>query len=69
MHYTGTLTSGAKFDSSVDRGTPFQFNIGRGEVIRGWDEGVIQMSLGEKAKLEISCEFTPKVQCLACSSY
>jgi hypothetical protein len=59
MHYTGTLTSGAKFDSSVDRGTPFKFTIGRGEVIRGWDEGVIAMSLGEKAKLDISREFSP----------
>ncbi|KAA0164928.1 hypothetical protein FNF28_03662 [Cafeteria roenbergensis] len=56
MHYTGTLTSGAKFDSSKDRGTPFKFTIGVGQVIRGWDEGVTQMSLGETAKLEITCE-------------
>lgn len=95
MHYTGTLTSGAKFDSSKDRGTPFKFTvssktrpalagrqpasfgscealatlaravctmpsptsqIGVGQVIRGRDEGVTQMSLGETAKLEITCE-------------
>jgi FK506-binding protein 1 len=54
MHYTGTLASnGKKFDSSVDRGQPFQFTIGVGQVIQGWDQGVIQMSLGEKAKLHI----------------
>ncbi|CAE7949152.1 hypothetical protein FNF27_01902 [Cafeteria roenbergensis] len=57
MHYTGTLTSGAKFDSSKDRGTPFKFTIGVGQVIRGWDEGVTQMSLGETAKLEITSDF------------
>merc|ERR1719353_1400869 len=57
MHYTGTLTDGTKFDSSVDRGQPFQFTIGVGQVIRGWDEGVIQMSLGEKAKLTITSDF------------
>ena len=57
MHYTGTLTStGAKFDSSVDRGEPFEFTIGVGEVIKGWDEGVILMSLGEKAVLHIASE-------------
>jgi FK506-binding protein 1 len=54
MHYTGTLASnGAKFDSSVDKGRPFQFVIGIGQVIAGWDEGVMQMSLGEKANLKI----------------
>ncbi|KAL3927695.1 MAG: hypothetical protein SGBAC_012976 [Bacillariaceae sp.] len=58
MHYTGTLTDGGKqFDSSVSRGRPFQFVIGIGQVIQGWDEGVIQMSLGEKAKLQISSDF------------
>eukprot|EP01064_Diplonema_japonicum_P027355 TRINITY_DN393_c0_g1_i2.p2 TRINITY_DN393_c0_g1~~TRINITY_DN393_c0_g1_i2.p2 ORF type:complete len:109 (+),score=24.97 TRINITY_DN393_c0_g1_i2:55-381(+) len=57
MHYTGTLASnGNKFDSSVERG-PFQFQIGVGQVIKGWDEGVMQMSLGEKAILKISSDF------------
>ena len=54
MHYTGTLAAdGSKFDSSVDRGQPFIFTIGVGQVIQGWDQGVIQMSLGEKALLHI----------------
>lgn len=57
VHYTGTLTNGKKFDSSVDRNEPFVFSIGRGEVIRGWDEGVAQMSLGEKARLNITPDF------------
>jgi FKBP-type peptidyl-prolyl cis-trans isomerase len=46
VHYVGTLTNGTKFDSSKDRGKPFKFNIGKGEVIRGWDEGVARMSVG-----------------------
>ena len=57
MHYTGTLTDGSKFDSSVDRGKPFSFTIGVGQVIKGWDEGVIKMSLGEKATLNITSDF------------
>ncbi|XP_060568749.1 uncharacterized protein LOC132727328 isoform X1 [Ruditapes philippinarum] len=58
MHYTGTLASnGKKFDSSVDKGRPFQFTIGVGQVIKGWDEGVMQMSLGEKAVLNISSDY------------
>ena len=58
MHYTGTLVDGgAKFDSSVDKGRPFQFVIGIGQVIRGWDEGVMSMSLGEKAVLTVSSDF------------
>jgi len=57
MHYTGMLAStGSKFDSSVDRGRPFVFKIGLGNVIQGWDVGVAQMSLGEKAKLAIPPE-------------
>merc|ERR1711907_404103 len=57
MHYTGTLTDGSKFDSSRDRGSPFQFTIGVGQVIKGWDEGVIQMSLGQRATLKITSDF------------
>ena len=54
MHYTGTLASnGSKFDSSVDKGRPFEFVIGIGQVIAGWDEGVMKMSLGERAVLNI----------------
>jgi FK506-binding protein 1 len=58
MHYTGTLASdGTKFDSSVDKGRPFSFKIGRGQVIQGWDEGVMTMSLGEKAVLHITSDY------------
>merc|ERR1719198_2790323 len=58
MHYTGTLTAnGKKFDSSVDRGTPFRTQIGVGQVIKGWDEGVPQMSLGEKAVLRMTSDY------------
>eukprot|EP00545_Synedropsis_sp_CCMP1620_P001765 CAMPEP_0119015258 /NCGR_PEP_ID=MMETSP1176-20130426/10703_1 /TAXON_ID=265551 /ORGANISM="Synedropsis recta cf, Strain CCMP1620" /LENGTH=101 /DNA_ID=CAMNT_0006968537 /DNA_START=140 /DNA_END=448 /DNA_ORIENTATION=- len=58
MHYTGTLAAGGKqFDSSVTRGKPFQFVIGIGQVIQGWDEGVMKMSLGEKAILNISSDY------------
>ena len=54
MHYIGTLASnGNKFDSSRDKDKPFIFTIGVGQVIQGWDEGVLQMTLGEKSKLEI----------------
>ncbi|EGF84440.1 hypothetical protein BATDEDRAFT_22495 [Batrachochytrium dendrobatidis JAM81] len=57
MHYTGTFTDGKKFDSSVDRGQPFVTKIGVGQVIKGWDEGVPQMSVGEKAKLIITYDY------------
>ena len=53
VHYTGWLTNGKKFDSSVDRGKPFTFPIGRGRVIKGWDEGVATMRVGGKRKLII----------------
>lgn len=57
MHYVGTLENGKKFDSSRDRGRPFQTEIGVGRVIRGWDEGVPQLSLGEKAQFTISGDY------------
>lgn len=53
VHYTGTLTNGSKFDSSVDRGTPFSFPLGAGMVIKGWDQGVAGMKVGEKVRLTI----------------
>merc|ERR1719281_1854739 len=56
MHYTGWLKSGKKFDSSVDRNQPFQFQIGVGQVIRGWDEGIVGMCVGEKRKLIVPPE-------------
>lgn len=53
VHYTGWLTNGKKFDSSVDRGQPFSFRLGVGQVIKGWDEGVQGMKIGGKRKLTI----------------
>lgn len=53
VHYVGTLEDGSKFDSSRDRGTPFQFRIGVGQVIKGWDEGVATMKVGGQRKLII----------------
>lgn len=53
VHYTGWLTNGDKFDSSVDRDLPFEFPLGAGRVIPGWDQGVLGMKVGEKRKLTI----------------
>ncbi len=53
IHYSGTLTNGQKFDSSYDRGTPFKTRIGVGQVIAGWDMGVVGMKVGGKRKLII----------------
>jgi len=56
VHYTGWLTDGTKFDSSVDRDEPFAFVLGTGQVIKGWDEGVASMRMGDKARLTIPPE-------------
>merc|ERR1739847_160021 len=57
VHYTGTLTNGNKFDSSRDRGDKFSFKIGMGQVIKGCDEGVAQMSVGERAELTCTPDY------------
>lgn len=53
VHYAGKLENGTKFDSSLDRGTPFTFTIGKGMVIKGWDQGLLGMKVGEKRILTI----------------
>ena len=57
VHYTGTLTDGKVFDSSRTRGEPFTFTLGMGQVIRGWDEGVAQLSIGQRANLTCTPDF------------
>jgi len=56
VHYVGRLTNGRKFDSSYDRGKPYGFQLGRRNVIRGWDEGIALLKVGEKAELIIPPE-------------
>ena len=56
VHYTGWLTNGQKFDSSLDRNDPFEFTLGAGMVIKGWDEGVEGMKIGGKRKLFIPAD-------------
>lgn len=57
VHYTGTLVDGKVFDSSKDRGQPFSFILGAGQVIKGWDEGVLGMKVGGTRKLTIAPDF------------
>ena len=63
-HYVGKLTNGQVFDSSLDRGTPIQFTLGTGQVIRGWDEGLVGMRVGGKRVLTISPEFAYGAQAI-----
>jgi FKBP-type peptidyl-prolyl cis-trans isomerase FkpA len=56
VHYTGWLTTGKKFDSSVDAKQPYEFTLGKGEVIKGWDEGVTGMKVGGKRQLRVPPE-------------
>ncbi|OGM59716.1 peptidylprolyl isomerase [Candidatus Woesebacteria bacterium RIFCSPLOWO2_01_FULL_37_19] len=56
VNYKGTLTDGKQFDSSYDRGQPFEFEVGAGDVIKGWDQGLVGMRVGGKRKLTIPSE-------------
>lgn len=57
VHYTGWLTNGTKFDSSKDRDDPFEFHLGQGQVIKGWDVGIASMAVGEIAELVLLPEY------------
>eukprot|EP01098_Paradermamoeba_levis_P003629 TRINITY_DN1629_c0_g1_i1.p1 TRINITY_DN1629_c0_g1~~TRINITY_DN1629_c0_g1_i1.p1 ORF type:complete len:109 (+),score=27.94 TRINITY_DN1629_c0_g1_i1:89-415(+) len=57
VHYEGKLLDGTVFDSSRKKGRPFKFNLGLGEVIRGWDDGVAQLSVGQRAKLTCTADY------------
>ena len=57
VHYTGKFADGNVFDSSVERNDPFEFTLGKGEVIKGWDEGVAKLSLGQKVILTCPPEY------------
>ncbi|XP_077283825.1 peptidyl-prolyl cis-trans isomerase Fkbp12 [Arctopsyche grandis] len=57
VHYTGTLVNGTQFDCSRQRKQPFKFTIGKGDVIKGWEQGLAQMSVGQRAKLKCSPDF------------
>ena len=59
--FKGTLEDGTKFDSSVDRNEPFKFQIGVGQVIKGWEEGVLGMCVGEKRRLLVPSELVPEI--------
>ena len=56
VHYIGTLSDGTKFDSSLDRGEPFTFTLGAGQVIAGWEQGIVGMKVGEKRRLVVPSE-------------
>ncbi len=64
VNYTGTLTDGTKFDSSLDHGKPIQFTLGVGQVIKGWDQGIVGMKVGDKKKLTIPPELAYGAQAI-----
>lgn len=64
VNYTGTLENGTKFDSSLDRGVPIEFTLGVGQVIKGWDQGIVGMKIGEKKRLTIPAELAYGAQAI-----